>query len=217
MTETAVPGFARLPHYAYAQAVVLVDGPGGPYEPDEWNVDAAGGGLLFATFYYRRTAPIEIEVHHGTPYTLDPVVNGEAWPHGLALNWDTADGWTYSPLVDEWSTVAGVWYPLPVDLLASPSVLRAALVRLLDGREDDLPSSTPSPMAFRKSDRPTRSPCRFSRSRPRPRPTSMRLRRLAADGRLRGSAVTRRARRSARTGSGTERPSDPPLATSSPP
>ncbi|MFJ9380218.1 hypothetical protein [Streptomyces sp. NPDC101455] len=35
MTDTTVPGSARRPHYAYAQAVVLVDGPGGPYEPDE--------------------------------------------------------------------------------------------------------------------------------------------------------------------------------------
>jgi len=142
MSDTTLPGSARHPHYGYAQAVALVDGPGGEYEPDEWNVDVSDNGLLFATFYFRRTAPMEIKTRHGNTAILDPVVNGEYWPHGLALSWDTADGWTYTPLVDEFSTVGDYWDPLPVDLLASPAALRDVLVLLFDGQEDELPAST---------------------------------------------------------------------------
>lgn len=141
MSDTTPTGSARHPHYGYAQAVALIDGPGGAYEPDEWNVDIADNGLLFATFYYRRTEPMEIKTSHGNTVTLDPVVNGAYWPHGLALSWDTADGWTYTPLVDEFSTVGDYWDPLPVDLLASPAALRDVLVQLFDGNEDELPAS----------------------------------------------------------------------------
>lgn len=142
MTNTSLDGSARYPHHGYAEAVALVDGPGGPYEPDEWNVDVADNGVLFAIFYFRRTAPMETTDRHGNTVTLEPVVNGAYWPHGLALSWDTADGWTYTLLCDEFSTVGDHWDPLPVDLLASPAALRAVLVQLLDGREDDLPAST---------------------------------------------------------------------------
>jgi hypothetical protein len=143
VSDTTPTGSARHPHYGYAQAVALVDGPGGAYEPDEWNVDVADSGVLFATFYFRRTAPMRIEGRLGYPDgILDPVVNGEHWPHGLALSWDTADGWTYTPILDEFSTVGEHWDPLPVDLLASPAALRDVLVQLFDGHEDELPAST---------------------------------------------------------------------------
>ena len=147
MTDTTVPdsahGSGRHPHYGYAEAVALVDGPGGAYEPDEWNVDVGDSGVLFATFYYRRTAPMTTNGRFGNPdVTLDPVVNGTYWPHGLALSWDTVDGWTYTPLWDEYSTVGEHWDPLPVDPLASPAALRAVLVQLLHGQEDGLPAST---------------------------------------------------------------------------
>lgn len=143
MTDTTLSGFADNPHHGYAEAVAYVDGPGGPYEPDEWNVDISDEGIPFATFYYRRTAPMATEGRFGHPdATLEPVVNGEYWPHGLALSWDAVDGWTYSPIVDEFSTVGDHWDPLPVDLLASPAALRTVLVQLLDGQEDELPAST---------------------------------------------------------------------------
>lgn len=77
----------------------------------------------------------------GDDITLAPVVSGEAWPHGLALSWDSADGWTYTALRDEFSTAGEDWDPLPLDRLASPAALRAVLVPLLDGREYELPAS----------------------------------------------------------------------------
>jgi hypothetical protein len=143
VTDASLPGSARLlPHHGYAEAVALVDGPGGPYEPDEWAADVSDKGVLFATFYYRRTAPMETEGRYGSPdRVLTPVVNGEAWPHGLALSWDSVDGWTYTPLWDEFSTTDDHWEPLPVDRLASPAALRAVLVPLLNGQEHDLPGS----------------------------------------------------------------------------
>ncbi|MFH8797666.1 hypothetical protein [Streptomyces sp. NPDC017941] len=142
MTDSSLPGSASLPHHRYAEAVALVDGPGGPYEPDEWMADVSDTGVLFATFYYRRIAPMTVEGRGGKPdVALEPVVNGEAWPHGLALSWDSVDGWTYAPLWDEFSTTAERWDRLPVDRLASPAALRAVLVPLLDGRDQELPAS----------------------------------------------------------------------------
>ncbi|MFI5987815.1 hypothetical protein ACIBEA_44060 [Streptomyces sp. NPDC051555] len=145
MIDSSLLGSAhRLPHYCYAEAVALVDGPGGPYEPDEWTVDIADTGILFATFYYRRTTARTSDHRHGSVpsvLSVDPVVNDKAWPHGVALSWDSADGWAYTPLRDEFSTTEDYWDPLPVDRLAAPAALRAVLVPLLDGREDDMPAS----------------------------------------------------------------------------
>ncbi|MDW8803716.1 hypothetical protein P1P68_02550 [Streptomyces scabiei] len=142
MTDASLSGFSRLPHHGYIEAVALVDGPGGPYEPDEWSVDVSDKGALFATLYFRRTEPLNVEDRDGSGCTLAPVVNGEAWPHGVALSWDAVDGWTYTPLWDEFSTTEDAWEPLPIDRLAPPSAVRAVLVRLLDGEEYDLPAST---------------------------------------------------------------------------
>ncbi|MFH9426426.1 hypothetical protein [Streptomyces sp. NPDC017529] len=132
-----------LPHHAYAEAIAHCDGgPGGPYEPDEWYAYRSDTGVLCAMFYYRRTEPMTVPGTCGHDRTAAPMVNGEAWPHGLALSWDEVDGWTYAPLWDEFSSVGETWDRLPVPRLAAPSALRALLPRLLDGRADDgLPHS----------------------------------------------------------------------------
>ncbi|GGZ19801.1 hypothetical protein [Streptomyces nitrosporeus] len=133
-----------LPHHLYAEAIAHCDGgPETPYEPDEWAAYRGDSGVLCAMFYYRRTKPMTVQGHYGRgERTLAPVVNGEAWPHGLALSWDEIDGWTYSHLEDEYSTVGDYWDPLPVPRLASPSAIRALLPQLFDGDEDNLPAST---------------------------------------------------------------------------
>jgi hypothetical protein len=66
--------------------------PAGHTNPDEWAADVSEAGTLFATFYDRRTAPLTVADRHGADTTLEPVVNGEAWPHGLAVSWDSVDG-----------------------------------------------------------------------------------------------------------------------------
>ncbi|MFC1435973.1 hypothetical protein ACEZDB_35610 [Streptacidiphilus sp. N1-3] len=127
-----------LPHQLYAEAVAYVDGPGGPYAPDDWFTERGTDGRLMATFVYRSTEPPtgQREAAAG-----DQVVNGQAWPHGVELYWDSVDGWQYAGLTDQDGDV-DFYEPLPVDKLASPAALRAVLVPLLDGREDDLPTST---------------------------------------------------------------------------
>lgn len=142
MTDTSLPGATRLPHFAYAEAVAYCDGgPDGAYAPDEWNAYRSETGLLCAMFYYRRTGLMTVTDRYGDEHTLPPVVDGQAWPHGLALSWDEIDGWTYAPLEDEFGTVGEHWESLSVPRLAAPASLRALLPRLLEGHEYDLPAS----------------------------------------------------------------------------
>jgi hypothetical protein len=143
VTDTSLDKASRLPHHVYAEAVAHCDGgPDTAYAPDEWNVYLSNTKLLCAMFYYRRTETMTVEDRHGNKRTLTPVVNGVAWPYGLALSWDEVDGWTYTSLWDEFSTVGEVWDPLPVPRLAAPAAIRALLPQLLDGNEDNLPRST---------------------------------------------------------------------------
>lgn len=143
MTDTSLPDATGLPHRVYAEAVAHCDGgPDGAYAPDEWNVYRSDTRVLCAMFYYRRTEPMTVGGRHGVEQPLTPVVDGQAWPHGLALSWDEVDGWTYAPLEDEFSTVGEHWEPLPVPRLAAPAALRALLPRLLEGDEYGLPAST---------------------------------------------------------------------------
>ncbi|MEV8605567.1 hypothetical protein AB0465_37500 [Streptomyces griseoviridis] len=142
MTDSPLPDSSRLLHHAYMQAVAYCDrGPSTPLAPDEWYTYQGDGGALAAMFYYRRTESMTVRDHHGVDITLTPVVNGQAWQHGLALSWDELDGWTYTALYDEHSTVGDWWTRLPVPRLASPAAIRALLPVLLDGREDELPRS----------------------------------------------------------------------------
>ncbi|MEU2608834.1 hypothetical protein [Streptomyces albus] len=142
MTDTSLTDATGLPHYVYAEAVAHCDGgPGSAYEPDEWYAYRGDTGVLCAMFYYRRTKPMTVEDYAGIERTLTPVVDGQVWPHGLALSWDEVEGWTYSPLEGEHSTVGEYWGPLPVPRLASPAALRALLPRLFRGHEEDLPAS----------------------------------------------------------------------------
>ncbi|MEU4898862.1 hypothetical protein AB0B12_42040 [Streptomyces sp. NPDC044780] len=133
MSDTSLSGAYQLLHHAYAEAVALVDGPSGPYEPDEWAASISEDGVLFATFYYRRA---EEEV------PFPSVATGQPWPFGVAVRWNETDGWGWTPLLDQWSRTGNRWESLPVDTLASPAAVRAVLVLLLAGREEDLRAST---------------------------------------------------------------------------
>ncbi|WP_331730488.1 hypothetical protein OHV05_36590 (plasmid) [Kitasatospora sp. NBC_00070] len=137
-----------LPHYSYAEAVATVEGGDGPYDPDEW---AAGsdGGLLFAAFYYRRGVTAGEPVP-GSPHPahraaarwvtggrgcrrrvmLPPVADPALWPYGIALSWDSVDGWAWAELVNEWSEVDDHWVPLAVPVLASPASIRQIVASL---------------------------------------------------------------------------------------
>ena len=128
-----------LPHQPYAEAVAYIDGPGGPYAPDDWFTERGTDRRLMATFLYRRTEPMTVQ-RNTVDVSVDPVVNAAAWPYGVELYWDSVDGWQYAGLTEDGDV--DFYEPLPVDKLASPAALRDVLVPLLDGREDQLPDST---------------------------------------------------------------------------
>ncbi|RLU82580.1 hypothetical protein CTZ27_30140 [Streptomyces griseocarneus] len=64
-----------------------------------------------------------------------PLLAGQEWPDGLALEWNPATGWGFG------SPTAERLVPLPVPVLAAPQAITALLPALLDGRRAQLPTS----------------------------------------------------------------------------
>lgn len=139
-------GLNELPHQPYAEAVAEgLDKPSGPYAPDEWLAERYADGTLAATYYFRHTQPRTVQRDpdfRDLDVTLEPVVDAEEWPYGVAVLWTSKAGWEYGPLSDEFAEGAHFYEPLPVDPLAAPAALRSVLPALFAGATDQLPAST---------------------------------------------------------------------------